>query len=230
MTLSELIWQRGSAREIMREARERFRDSIGLPAGKHVALASVHYSLTKRYLDRWWQIPLAWWHSWRAVIHARKAYAMGVTDYNQADVVSRILSKGITRDRRRAMEILQQVLSYIPASESAELLPHARALMLCTLGELEWRRGNTHLARRNYYDALQLVPAIEQELSDDRERQLVRVLKAIVFFYLDHGDSNDIYMLGVELLKRTLELTRRVSKDQEEKVLAGCRRRGISIE
>ena len=85
--LSEDIWQRKPAREIMREARKRFSATIfggrntGFSIDKnrwasaHVALASAHYSLVKRYLT-WWKRPLALWHTWRAATHTHIADEM----------------------------------------------------------------------------------------------------------------------------------------------------------
>ncbi|MBI1974296.1 MAG: hypothetical protein HYS51_00320 [Candidatus Zambryskibacteria bacterium] len=55
MNLSEMIWQRGSAWQVMHEARKRFLDEIarGQILAPYVALASVHYSLVKRYMEQW---------------------------------------------------------------------------------------------------------------------------------------------------------------------------------
>ncbi len=222
----EMIWQRGDAREIMKEARKRFRNPIVISVGKYTALASVHYSLVKRYTGLQWSIAL--WHLWWALKHARTAFVLGITSYDQADVVSRILSRGFSRDRRRAKEILEQVLKYVPASESAEMVPHTRALMLCTLGKIKYDLGDTDAGWRHFSEARELLPAIRDEESPDREQQLVRVMVAVGFFFWEHG-GGPIKSDGSHLIWMALNLACRVSKDQEMKIRARARKVDYSL-
>ncbi|MEK7112355.1 MAG: hypothetical protein AAB875_03425, partial [Patescibacteria group bacterium] len=134
----KMIWQRGDARQIMREARRRFSS---LSPQSQVALASAHYSLVKRYWS-WWQWPLALWHMWRAWANANMAVTL-VDDpvrltSDQIDVVTTIWIKspGFLRDLRRAEHLLTFALIEKPAMK-----PHTNALMLITLRDILWKRG-----------------------------------------------------------------------------------------
>lgn len=222
---AEKIWQRGSARQIMEEARRRFRmDKWQDLTGAHVALASAHYSLVKRYLGSWWQRPLAAWHMWRAVLHAKKAHVLsgrtreGMLKANLADVVTRIYTVApswLGGDPRTAERLLEFTLdSRYP--EADFMKPHARALMLITLGDLKWRQGST-VAWEHYDKARELIPAIEAEDSPDREKQLVRVMSAVGFFYYDHGHE-ELREEGEELINEAANLAGRHSADQFLKI------------
>lgn len=235
-TLSETIWQRGSTVEIMREARGRFRANSkkDLP-GAYVSLASVHYSLVKRYAT-WWKSPFALWHLWRAAWNIDVAFEVGgrngdMTKFSpdQVDVISTILAKvpsWLGGDRVCATSLLNSALYLNHPWGSREMKPHTRALMLITLGEIEWQVGSKEQARKHYDEARYLAPVIEVEVSADRERQLVRVLSAVGFFYYDHGGQQYRYQAKT-LLEQALDLARSVSKDQEEKIIAEWRKRGF---
>jgi len=231
-TLSEMIWQRGSARKIMRETRKWFRTNAieDLPSA-YIALASAHYSLVKRYVNRWWKKPLAVWHVWRAAwnVNIALAVAGGNTSrfgVDQIDVITTILAKApswLGGDCVCALSLLNSAL-YLNVPAGDTMKPHTRALMLITLGDLEWNVGNSELARRHYDEARKLISAIEIEGSPDRELQLIRVLKKVGFFYFDDSYESDRYF-GEKLLTRALELAREFSKDQTEEILAEWKKR-----
>ena len=229
--LSEKIWQRDSAREIMREARKNFRIARGQKgAVAYTSLASAHYSLAGRYKEHFWQYPMAAWHMFAAASHA--IYAANIIEQvtiryssNEADVISRILARvpaWLGGDKLHAKRILYHFLD----TPTADILPHTKALMFITLGEIEWKQGSKTAARDSYRQAKSLVTEIEREDSEDRKKQLVRVVSAIGFFEYDHGPTLGRYF-AKKVIKRTLDLARQVSKDQERKILAECRKRGI---
>ena len=228
---AEKIWQRGSARKIMWEARKRFRTEENLPSA-YVSLASVHYSLVKRYRT-WWQRPLAAWHLYRAAWNVSVAFSImgcqfkGFTT-DQLDVISRIWTIApwwFGGNRRRAERAIQYALFLHRDREMMK--PHTRALLLISLGEIEWRFGNKALAMGHYYEARTLIPAIESEDFSDHEHQLIRVLKCLGFVYCDRGDSQ-MRVNGKELLTRALSLAFNLQVwDQLGEIEAGCRRRHI---
>lgn len=225
-----MIWQRGSAREIMREARLRYRESWEKdPAGAHVALASTHYSLVKRYVESWWQWPLGLWHLRGAVFHANQATNSGVlSTFEQVDVCSTILSKSLSRrDREKAEVLVVKALVSLPLhAVSVGVKSHTHALLWCTLGEVRLKNGDMVSASTAFSRALGLVKSIEEEISEDREEQLSRVLAKIGFFVYDHVDRGT----GVYYLKRAYGAAwNRGATDQVEKVKAGCRKRGIQL-
>ena len=235
-TRSEGIWQRGSAMVIMQEARKHFHNTVDRsPIEAHVTLASDHYSLVKRYMV-WWQLPLGLWHLWYAARNVNVAFDIATGRFvffsvNEIDVVATIWRKApwwVGGNRNSAESAI--VFALGPQHrEAASMKPHTRALLLISLGEIQWQMEIRHEAWVSYAQALQLVPAIKEEDSLDREKQLVRVLSAVGFFYYEHGD---VYMgdEGVYLLQQALNIARRVSKDQTEKILAWCRKRGLQIE
>lgn len=220
----------------MRGARGRFHDMVGKhPAAAHVALASAHYSLVKRYLSKWWQKPLTVWHMLRAVRHANHAYDLA-RDFNHLsiesiDVVTTIWRRApvwLGGDINKAQEGVRDGLSpYHPGSDAIK--PHTRALLYITLAEIQWQMGNELEARGNYDQASNLISAIETENCPDREQQMVRVLSAIGFFKLDHGRESWERWSGGGNLRYALQLASRVSKDQEQKILAECRKRNLQL-
>lgn len=227
---SEMIWQRGPVVEIMPEARKRFRETVETnPVAAHVALASVHHSLVKRYMVTRQQKLLVAWHGWRALFHARTADRLGLKNFHQADVVSSVLLRGFASDRRRALEIIKQALYSSAPSESAEMDPHTRALMLCNLGEMEYRTGTPKRAYERYAEARNLISSIEAEDSSDREQQLVRVLAKVGFFYYEHGSKPERYW-ATKLVGRAINLADSVAKDQAEKIRAEAHRCGYRLE
>lgn len=233
---SERIWQRGSAMVIMREARKCFRDMVDRsPIVAHVTLASDHYSIVKRYM-KWWQLPLGLWHLWCAARNVNVAFNIatgrfGFFSTNQIDVMATIWRKvpwwaGGNRNYAESAIVFALGPQH---REAASMKPHTRALLLISLGEIQWQGGQKWDARGNYSRALKLVPEIMRESSDDREQQAVRVLSAVGFFHYYYG-STLYWEDGGVLLRQALNLARRVSKDQEEKILAECRKRGLQIE
>ncbi len=232
---AEMIWQRGSARDIVREARRRFLDNLNRdPVAARVAIASAHHSLVKRYVGVWWQKPLAFWHMFHAIRHV-----YGVLHFerdvklsaDQIDVVTSILVKTpswLLGDTVCASSLLYSAL-FLNSQEGNTMKPHSRALMLCTLGEIEYKLGDVDAAWRRFNGARELIPAIQDEDSSDRERQLVRVLANVGFFFWDHGGGL-IKIDGRHLIEQSLQLAYRVSMDQWHKTKAECRRRGIKLE
>ncbi len=226
----ESIWQRGSARQIMRDARVRFEHaSLDDLSDAYVSLASVHYSLVKRYLV-WWKKPLAVWHMWRALQNVRSAYAQGsVKGFSptQFDIAARIITKApnwLGGNAAVAVSMLNTAL-FLTDWQPGEMKPHTRALMFITLGEIEGRGGATRQAELRYAEARKLIPAIEIEDSEDREKQLVRVMTSIGLFYYDHILEDKYW--SKKLLGRALNLAIQVSKDQEEKIRAELWKRGL---
>lgn len=232
-SLGEKIWKRGSAREIMREAQRRFNDVVRKdPVAAHVALASVHYSLVKRYMEAWWQKPLAVWHLRRAVRHAEfagnRARLFSWMTIDQIDVVTTIWRKApfwLGGDMRLARRGVQSALSSFHTGANS-VKPHTRALLLISRGEIERLAGDMVAAQEDYDAAFALVPAIEGEDSPDREYQLVRVLSAVGFFEYDHGSDSGKYW-AKKKITCALDLAHRTSRDQEEKILTECRKRGL---
>ncbi len=226
-SFGDQIWQRGSAKKIMFAARRSFRNTIfSDPTAAEVSLASTHYSLVKRYANGlFW--PLALWHMWRALVRARIAVVRGLKSFDQMDVVTRILSRGWTRDVKRAKKILEQALAYSAPSESSEMRPHTRALVLITLGDLEFRGENEIKARHLYDDAYKLIPEIEKDrVSLDQDRQLVRVMKAIGFFFYDLSEKDSrLRTWARELLAKALSLALEVSRDQAVHISAELQKR-----
>ncbi|OHB10864.1 MAG: hypothetical protein A3H60_01915 [Candidatus Zambryskibacteria bacterium RIFCSPLOWO2_02_FULL_44_12b] len=227
-TYSEKIWGRGSAWQIMAEARKRFRAGVNQdPPGAYIALASAHYSLIKRYMD-WWLRPLALWHMWQAVWNVNGAFTTfrdvsASFSADEVDVITTILAKTpswLGGDRVCAISLLNSALYLDPNRDTMK--PHTRALMLVTLGGIEWQVGCQEDAWKHYAEARALVPAIEAEDLPDRDRQLVRVLSAVGFFYYDHSSQRD---LAWELLTQALDLSTLVSKDQAKKIIAECDKR-----
>lgn len=229
--LSEKIWGRGEASQIMKDARERFhwssREDL---SDAYVALASVHYSLVKRYISSSRQKPLALWHMWCAARNARKAcVTTSIKGFSpeQFDVLARIRAKApswLGGNPFHAMSMLNTALFHVNW-RADEMKPHTRALMLITLGELEFLAGNRISALNHHAEARKLIPAIETEDSDDRDRQLVRVMTSVGFFYYDHAGQSERYW-SEQLLRRAIELAHTVSRDQELKILAEWRKRG----
>jgi len=104
--LSDMIWQRGDAREIMREARAHLRATHKENVAAHIGLASAHYSLVKRYLEGWRRL-IGAWHMLRATSHAQYAAIMAShqereLSLDQVDVVTTILAKANRWARRRS--------------------------------------------------------------------------------------------------------------------------------
>lgn len=229
---SDAIWQREDARKIMREARKRFRNERREnPVAAHVALASDHYSLIKRHTNAWWRKPLALWHAWCAAWNANRADDIvgdpTTLTLDQIDVITTIWAKvpeWLDGKPLRARQLLEFALDHHRERESMK--PHTRALMLTTLGDIKYRLGEVDAAWRFYHETESLMPVIETEDSEDRERQLVRVLTTVGFFYYDHAGGN-LRLDGLTFVRRALILARRVSTDQEEKIRVECRKRGL---
>lgn len=199
----------------------------GLPskeriASAHVALASTHYSLVKRYKRA---DPRAIWHAWRAVEHARSTYKIWFSNYDQMDVVSTILSK-VPRFLRGHAGLAYRVVELALVNAKPEgwepMKPHTRAFLLIRRAEIETKLGKQAFMVEIYYDqARKLIPDITDE------RQKCRILSAVGFFQFDSFGANR----GWELIAAAIGIAHRVSKDQYEKILAeaGKRRMDISL-
>jgi|SRR3989344_2333103 len=236
-TLSEMIWQRGSAHAIMKEARKNFnRTSLIDPMDAHIAFASVHYSMIKRYREHWWQLPLAFWHLLQAVsfadyaIDGEESYGEGdPVTADQLDVLTTIWSKSPAwMNRRRYAEL---ALGYALSSDHPEansMKSHTRALMLIRLGEIEYGFGNLEGSRGRIRQAENLVHLIKNEPSDDREQQLVRVLFGIGAFYREHHSGKTEFLWAQDYIEQALDLADKVSKDQAAKIRAWRRKLGVT--
>ena len=234
---SKSIWQRGNAWKIMKEARRRFRVLALDPKSKYgpdrfVMMASTHYSLVKRY--RGILLPFAVYHLWRATVSARKALHSQRTrdiSLNEADVVCTILSKSpnwIGGDKEQAYQIIQTFLR--KSDDVGKILPHTKALMHITLAQILQERGKMTEAREHIIEARYLVDEIPNELSKDRDFQYVRVRFAINLFFCDHGDYSERKVARFAF-RRDLERAIHVgARDQELKILAEVKKRGIKLD
>jgi hypothetical protein len=227
---SERIWQRGNARQIMREARQRFRTESreNLPAA-HVAFASVHYSLIKQYVKSFRL--LAAWHAWRAAYHVNVASTIlqdnpAFFHNDQIDIMSTIwlrVPEWLGGDRASAEKFLKYALG---PNNDREMKPHTRAFLNIRQGEILLQRGDVEGAWDYYCEARHLIYQINDEDLPDREQQLVRVLRHVGFFYYDQGSQGT----GVDLLKWGKDLAARVAQDQYPEIVAGAEKRGIDLE
>jgi hypothetical protein len=253
----ENIWHAKSARQIMKEARQRFSadQEVEKNPGKyvivmepttsaHVGLASTHYSLVKRYLapEPLWKRFLALWHMWRAAVHANKADQLGLKNADQVDVVSAILSKTpqwLGGNVVRAKLLIYKAL----ASEFGKLNPHTRALLILSLAGIEHKEGmalDSYWVRARYEEARNLKEEILSEPDNlMAKRQWIRIASTIGFYYLDlasylesgpneHGFNVDaLHYKGSDLILEALQLARKYSDDQVNKITAGLRTRDL---
>ncbi|KKT81207.1 MAG: hypothetical protein UW78_C0014G0012 [Candidatus Azambacteria bacterium GW2011_GWA1_44_9] len=165
---SEIIQGSNSAREIMREARRRFKETLKLnPVAAYVALANTHCLLIRRYMS-WWQWLSALSHMACAMGHAKNASliaaqtSIGLTA-DETDVVARIFAKSpwwLGGDRAVALSFLYMAL-YL--GKDPGMKPHTRALMLMTLAEIEVDFGDEDNGWKHYQEAVGLCPEIESE-------------------------------------------------------------------
>jgi hypothetical protein len=226
----------------MREARRRFGvlkhdaefENTPYP---HVALASDHYALVKRYTAPApvWKRHLAVWHMRRAVVHAKAAIFVASHPYelsvDQLDVIQTILRKApgwLGGNVKLAKKIIELALS--PSRlDIEEMQPHTRALLLIGLGECELKMGKPMLDVAKHYDeALRFENDIFSEPDTlMAQRQWVRILFAAGIFYLDNCSNNDLKMKGSYCLKRARALAKQVSQDQLEKIEHECAKRGL---
>lgn len=220
---SDRIWQRGDARQIMKEARQQFYGTVaaGRETDALITLASVHYSLAKRYWNGLWKLVGAW-HLWRACINIANVDVTKMS-LDQIDVCSTVWSKAprwLGGDQGRAFTAIRFALELHPDTESMK--PHTRALLHITLGNIEMQDPTKHQghAAVQYRAAEAMVHLIEEE------KQLVRVLAAIGFFYFDTGGD---HMTWYSYLVEALSLAQKVSRDQEEKIRNGLRKRRILL-
>ncbi len=231
-THADDIWQRKSARQIMKEARKRFREleAVGDYAGASTQLGSVHYSLIKRYLspEPIWVRFLAVWHMWRAVFHAhRVSFGLMPRTFNQVDVVTTILSKApkwLGGDVETAHALALSAFA-MPWLYEGEMSLHTRALLLIRLGELglEVKKKQTPWeVESNYSQALDIATAVSDQ------QQLCRILSSVGFFYVDYPELGKRDQ-GIDNLEYALAIAYAVSKDQEGKILGECRKRGIDL-
>lgn len=225
-THTEAIWNRGNAREIMREARKRFREELakGNHTSAHTALASAHYSLVKRYLS---PAPirvrhLAVWHMWRAAVHANEVRGSNL-DFDQVDVVSTILSKApwwLGGDASTALSLVTRALIN-ERDYGMPMVPHTKAFFLIRRAEIYMKWGMHAIQVEGCYDAAsRLLPDITDE------RQKCRVLSAIGFFEFDTLGVN----YGQQAIAEALGIAHRVSRDQYDKILTEAWKRGMDLD
>jgi hypothetical protein len=108
---------------------------------------------------------------------------------------------------------------------------HTRALMLVTLGEVEYALGHEAYAWDQFNAAEQLLGVIEDN------RQQVRVMAQIGFFRWDNADafSNTLQLHGeikedaVQLIHRAYTLAFYCSEDQTLKIESECKKREIAL-
>ncbi|MBX4200318.1 hypothetical protein KW790_02560 [Candidatus Parcubacteria bacterium] len=244
--LGEQIWQRGNARKIMKEARVAFKlKKYSDPVGAHVKLASVHYSLVKRYMSPWWKLPLAVWHLRRAVVHAWVAYHLGLNNFDQIDVVSRTFFKApeyLGGDINLAHVIVTDALFRTPLNEPMDEIPyHTRALLLVTQAEIEEEIGELPLVgiASLYMDAIALRPKILKEKDEPMAmRQWIRVATSTGLWFFDHidairGEKNYIFddpeNVAYDYLIEAYNLAEPLSTDQALKILTESQKRGIDL-
>jgi hypothetical protein len=248
----EDIWQRGNARKIIKEAKKRFRESerAGDYAGASTAYASTRYSLAKRYLAPapLWLRPLAVWNMLVAIYHARRVSdGLMPRTFDQVDVVSRILSKApswLGGDKQTAKALIVNVFNYIPVNEPQdEMLPHTRALMLVTLGEIELALGKK-LDDYEPFKAYEAAKALKSSIlaeSDKQlaERQWCRVIAACGFYWVDlatyldrvkkgRADTSHLHRTGWLDVHEALGIAQRTSADQCAKIVVEMHRRRMS--
>lgn len=232
---SKSIWQRGSAWKIMRETRRRFRvlasdSEFAHEPDRFVMMASVHWSLVKRYQGP--LSPFAVYHVWRAVVNARKALSQKARNIspNEADVITSILSKSpswLGGDKEQSYQIARVL---IQNSKINGMLPHTKALMHITLAQILQGWGRELEAREHIIDARDLIHEIPNEPSGDRDFQYVRVRFAINLFLYDHGDYPE-RKIAEFAFRRDLERAVHIgSRDQELKILAEVKKRGIELD
>lgn len=233
----EEIWNKKSAREIMKESRKRFRESqrkqylqVFIPVAALVSLASDHYSLVKRYISPIWKRPLAVWHLWRAVILVKKAVSAGLENADQVDVVSRILTKApwwLGGNKSQAADLIEKAFGWHATFgfKPMEMAPHTRGLLALTLGEIQketegWDRAiSTFSAILDWKREILSEPDLLMA-----SRQWCRILYGVAVNFLDYGlkpneEKWGIASQGMELLDRALLIAMKFSKDQEEKIM-----------
>lgn len=234
---AQAIWSGSKSRKkILEEARFRFRRDVKTsPVAAHVSMASVRYSLVKRSWP--WMPHLALFDMRRAVVHSNRG--LGNARYldsmtaDQLDVVSTVWRRapwwlgGSTALARRAIEAALKPDYF----EVGRMKPHTRALLLISLVDILWREKKHGEAWRRLEEAKQLVPAIKEEDSPDREHQLVRVYKHIGFFERDHTEVDSIaWNLSLMYLRGGLDLARRIgARGQELDIIAGIKKRKLPI-
>jgi hypothetical protein len=241
----EAQWNRENAREIMREAHGRFEESVEFvpdefaqpqkPASAHVALASAHYSLVKRYRKPW-LLPIAAWHLWWAAVHARKAERIGLVNFDQVDVVSTILFQApwwLGGSFGKAYRLVDIALTCVKPAGWPEMIPHTRALLEISCGKMDLAVGrrvgaNTlDRAERHIREAISLRGEILNEPDQlMAQRQWCRVASAAGLFLWDNF-SGEIGLEGLELVAEAAELAREVSSDQFVKIMQECSKRGV---
>lgn len=221
----EAIWGRGEARKIMKEARSHFRNVPPTETDKvaaYVALASVHYSLIKRY-SKGIRKMIGAWHAWRAVSHARIARLYGLTNADQVDVVSRILLKVPKFLGGNPSITWGLILDSLTNEKSSKISPHTNALLLITLAEIEMKMGSSYDVQKLRIErALALEGRILGEPSAViAKRQLCRVFREAAMFYYNYAPWPPLGGEKIrDLLSRALNLAKETgTRDQELEIL-----------
>jgi hypothetical protein len=205
----------------MREARANFRrDRKKHPASARVTLASVHWTLAGR------RNLMTLWHMRRAVVLAKKALVLKGGGYlfnpNQIDVITSILAR-TPEWLGGDMQLAKRELEYVV--ENMEMKPDTQALMWCTLGEIYCHTRDKAREFYAYTQAAELLPAIEEEDSDDREEQAIRVRRKVGLYCYDRGDTT----IGIGHLRRAYLKACLIAKDQVMKIEAECKSRKIDL-
>lgn len=232
----EAIWNRGNAREIMKEARKRYGGRSN-SASFSTTLASTHYSLVKRYVAPApiWLRCLAVWHMWRAVVHVRKAHRLGSDSYSQLLVVAEILTRAprwLGGSPRLAIQISEDALAYAASApnEMAEMVPHDEALFHVALAQAREKNG-TFLqdVEVGYRIAVSLKERILAEPDREMaEKQWVRIAFAAGIWY--HTRNWRSYQRdGADLIREAHRLAESVSLDQLEKIRAWASAHDFSL-
>lgn len=217
------IWDRADAEQIMAEAYSRYSSTmaLGQKVEANTGLASVHYSLVKRYLSPapLWVRIFAVWHMWRAVTHARLADNLGLRNADQVDVVSRIFLMApswIGGDKRRAEKMIEGVLR-----PGGEMKDHTRALLFVSLGEIKFQNGMSYKLAKDYFKQAMLSGA---KVRKEDEPQLCRIWFGVGRFFAEHGDNANDQSFGIETMDGALSLATRVAIDQVDKIKNETRR------
>ncbi len=225
MNLGEMLWQRGSARSILYLARRRFR---GFTADQmvrgYILMASVHYSLIKRYTS-WWNRGWGAYHAYRAaywanrtVAHVRKVGGLRQSDLtaNELDVLSTVLGKTpwlLGGDRDVAKDLAGRALS-LPG-----LKIDTQALLQITIANIllaEGNRGDALIMIWNVYDSIDKV---------EDQRQRVRIRFGVGSFLVENaGREMMMHGVGFNLVEAALSEAEVCALDQVKKIQAWIHR------
>jgi len=227
---SENIWQRESARQIMRESRNRLKEALGTKkeVSARIQLASDEYALWKRYYN-FICLPLLVWHVVGSCWQVRRAIDLAwkwgyPLNPDQLDVLATILRKAPRplKDLNAASILLN---SGLLNPHAFEMKPHTTAFLWIGTAEVEMARGMSSERAESYY---QKVLEIRPRILD--KRQACRVDAAIAFFFLGMKNADQMQLsIGRASLISAFRLAKETSRDQLLKLIAECKKRNISI-